>query len=93
MERNVEVGRRIRAARVLSGKEVRELASEIGVSKRTMWSLERGERLPDLLEAERIANATGQTIEFLLGGTSVGDNQEGPTLPLLPGAVNPDQEA
>lgn len=80
----VSLARRLKAARILSGKDVPELAAEIGVSKRTYWRMERGDRLPDALELERVAAATGQPIDFFFGTS--GDD-ETPTLPLLPGAV------
>lgn len=66
----VTLARRLRAARALSGKEVADLAPEVGVSKRTYWRLENGDREPTALELERIAKATGQSIGFFLGATS-----------------------
>jgi transcriptional regulator with XRE-family HTH domain len=88
----VTLARRVRAARALSGKEVAELAAEVGVSKRTYWRLEKGDREPTALELERIAEATGQSLDFFFGASSLSP-AEAPNLPLLPGAVNPDQEA
>jgi transcriptional regulator with XRE-family HTH domain len=66
---------------------VAELAREVGVSKRTYWRLEAGERVPDVLELERIASATGQPVEFFLGASSDERRRTLPSpLPLVKGA-------
>lgn len=80
-----QLARRLKAARVLSGKSAREVADEAGISKRKMWRFESGDQVPDALELDAIATATGQSVEYLLGRTSSEGN--GPrTLPSpLPG--------
>lgn len=87
----VSLARRIRAARALSGKDVSELAHRVGISKRTWWRLEAGDREPTALELERIAEATSQPIAFFFGASL--DNSEAPNLSPLPAEVKPDEGA
>lgn len=78
----VELARRIKAARALTGKKVRELAGELGWSQDKLYKVERGDQVPDALELAAIADATGQPVGFLLGQTSSLGVQERGTLPL-----------
>lgn len=66
MDLQAELGRRVRAARALSGKKVREVAAELGWSDEKLYRLERGAQVPDALELAAIAGATGQPIDFFL---------------------------
>ncbi len=45
------------------GISQRELARRIGVGKTTISEIERGDRLPNVLTAIRIARALGTTVE------------------------------
>lgn len=62
------LARRLKAARALSGKKVRELADELDWSSEKVYRLERGDQLPDALELAAMAAATNQSVDFLLGG-------------------------
>ena len=82
----VSLARRIRAARALSGKEVAELAPAAGLSKRTWWRLEHGDREPVVSELGRIAEATGQRLSFFFGASFEDEGE--PVLPPRLGEVN-----
>jgi len=69
--RAVRLARTLRAARALSGKEVREIALDVGLSERAYYRLESGGRLPNALELEDIARATGQAIGFFFPPASL----------------------
>lgn len=49
------------------GISQRELARRIGVGKTTISEIERGERLPNVLTAIRIARALETTVEEIWG--------------------------
>ena len=74
-----DLGRRLRAARYLSGKKVEELAREAGWSKEKVYRLEQGRQVPDALELKAIAELTGQSLEFFFGSSP--DPENGPILP------------
>lgn len=71
--RVVRLARRVRAARALSGKEVREIAPDVGLSERAYYRLEAAERDCSALELEDIARETGQPIEFFFPSLAAGD--------------------
>lgn len=88
------LARRLKAARALSGKKVRELADELGWSDEKLYRLERGDQVPDALELAAIAAATGQPVVFLLGqASSSGDGGERTLPPPLPAVKRGDGEA
>lgn len=66
--RTISLGRRIKAARTLSGLEQIELAELIGIGRASIGSWERGETQPNATQFVRIARATGMTIEWLAEG-------------------------
>ena len=68
----VDLGRRLRAARTLSGKKVPELARELGWSADKIYRLETGKQEPHALDLAAFARATRQELEFFLGTTSDG---------------------
>lgn len=49
------------------GISQRELARRIGVGKKTISEIERGDRLPNVLTAIRIARALETTVEEIWG--------------------------
>jgi transcriptional regulator with XRE-family HTH domain len=65
----IDLARRLRAARTLSGKKVSELAQDLGWSNQKIYRFEQGRQVPDVLELTEIAEATGQAVDFFLGGT------------------------
>jgi transcriptional regulator with XRE-family HTH domain len=82
LDLTLALARRLKAARALSGKKVRELADELGWSQEKLYRFERGEQEPRALELAAIAGATGASAEFLLGVTSfeeAGTVSSGPT--------------
>ncbi len=64
----VDLGRRVRAARTLSGKKVPELAHDLGWRTERVYRTEQGKSFPDAFELARIAEATGQPIDFFYEG-------------------------
>lgn len=87
LDLSTDLARRIKAARNLSGKKVRELADEFGWSSEKVYRLERGDQVPDALELVAIATATGQPLDFFLPTTSQAGN--GAVLTREPGSDNP----
>ena len=81
MDLSVVLARRLKAARALSGKKVRELANELGWSDEKLYRFERGQSIPDALDLAAIASATGQSMEFLFLGITSAEPQEQGTLP------------
>jgi len=71
-QRDLAVGlaRRVRGARHLSGKKAPEFARECGWSVEKLYKIEQGRQVPDALELDLIARATGQPVEFFYGTTS-----------------------
>jgi transcriptional regulator with XRE-family HTH domain len=63
----VDLARRLRAARTLSGKKAPELAHDLGWSTQKIYRFEQGRQVPDVLELREIAEATGQNVDFFLG--------------------------
>jgi transcriptional regulator with XRE-family HTH domain len=74
------LARRLKAARALSGKKVRDLAGELGWSDEKLYRLERGTQIPDALELSEIAAATNQPLDFFLGDASSAAEREGAVL-------------
>lgn len=59
---------RLKEKRVEAGLTQVELAKKVGVTSRTIQNYEMGERTPSNLGiAERLADAMGTTVEYLLG--------------------------
>lgn len=93
-----DLARRLRAARVLSGKKVPELAKELrGIAgEQASWSpekvykLEQGRQIPDALELADFARATGQSLDFFYGTTSPAATDERGTLSRSTGEVKED---
>jgi transcriptional regulator with XRE-family HTH domain len=75
-----DLARRLKAARALSGKKVRDVASELGWSDEKLYRFERADQIPDALELAEIAQATGQPIDFFFGGETSRPQDEGPVL-------------
>lgn len=75
-----DLARRLKAARALSGKKVRDVALELGYSDEKLYRFERGEQIPDALELAEIAHATGQPIHFFFGGETSLPQGEGAVL-------------
>lgn len=61
--REVGTGRRIRTARVAAGLRPTQMASALGISRRTYDRLEDGSRHPRAGELAKIAELTGQDVE------------------------------
>jgi transcriptional regulator with XRE-family HTH domain len=57
-----------RALRLASGVQLRELAEEVGVSRRSLWLWETGQRKPRGANLERYAEALGVIASELGGG-------------------------
>lgn len=72
----MELSRRLKAARALSGKKARELADEVGISKQKLYRLERGDQIPDVLELAAIAAATGQQVDYFIQGSSSSSEEQ-----------------
>lgn len=72
-----DLARRLKAARALSGKKVREVAREIGWSEEKLYRFERGEQVPDAIELAAIAGATAQPIGFFYGGETSQPRDQG----------------
>ncbi len=85
---SVDLARRVRAARVLSGKKAPELARACGWSVEKLYKIEQGRQVPDALELVSLAVETGQSVEFFYGISSPSD----PTLPDQPVAVKEGNE-
>jgi transcriptional regulator with XRE-family HTH domain len=60
----VDLGRRIRAARALSGLLAPELAQRLGVHPDTLRKYERGLRIPSADQLEALAAASNVPLEF-----------------------------
>jgi transcriptional regulator with XRE-family HTH domain len=88
-----DLARRLKAARVLSGKKVGEIASELDWSTQKLYRLESGSQVPDALELAAFAAATGQSVGFLLGEAPSALPHEQLTLPgPLPGVNRADED-
>lgn len=70
MDLPTELARRLKAARALSGKKVRDLARELGWSDEKVYRLESGKQIPDALELSAIAAATNQSVDYFFGKTT-----------------------
>jgi XRE family transcriptional regulator, fatty acid utilization regulator len=62
----LEVGRRIRAARIARGLTVNELAERVGMGQGQCSRTERGDYLPSLFTAARFARALGVPLSELV---------------------------
>lgn len=60
----IELSERIRKARVLAKLSVKELSGITGISYATLSRIERGERIINAIELQKIAHATGKPITF-----------------------------
>ena len=80
------LARRLKAARALSGKKVRELADELGWADEKLYRLERGVQVPDALELAAIAARTGVAFDFFFGTASPGNGAS--ILSPVPARVN-----
>lgn len=88
LDLSIDLARRIKAARALSGKKVHELALELGWSDEKLYRLERGVQVPDAFELAAIAATTEQSVDFLLGLAPSAEPQSRRSLPLPLPAVN-----
>jgi transcriptional regulator with XRE-family HTH domain len=86
-----DLARRINAAQALSGKRTEELATELGWHISKLWRVKRGDQVPDAIELNQVAAATGVPLDFFFGAASEG--VEVPNLSPLPGAVKEDNSA
>lgn len=66
----MKLGTELAARRVAAGLSQSELARRIGTSQAAISKIESGRVIPGLLVIERIARATGTTIELKLGEPS-----------------------
>lgn len=67
-EHRERVGRQIRRARITSGLSHDKLGSLVGTSRQHLIKLEKGQHLPSDQMLDRIAEATGKTVEFFTDG-------------------------
>jgi hypothetical protein len=73
LESRAEVTRRLKAARILADLEVTAIAEKLGWKTDKVYRHERGQ-IPDAVEIAAWANATGVSVEWLLGdGHSKGE--------------------
>lgn len=70
------LAQRIVWARKRKGISQERLAGLIGTSRRHMIRIEKGQHVPGPEFRRRIAEATGQEIEFFLDGTPDSDDEE-----------------
>lgn len=63
----VQMNEKLKDLRDYHGISQRELARRIGVGKTTISEIERGDRLPNVLTAIRIARALKTTVEEIWG--------------------------
>ena len=61
----IEVGRRVRAARCYAGIEQEDLAQLLGMSRNTLYKVERGKRAAKPGELREIAHQCGLPVWFL----------------------------
>jgi transcriptional regulator with XRE-family HTH domain len=67
----IDIGRRIRAARALADLSASDVGDRIGLSKDTMRKYEGGHRVPKADVIERVAQACGLPVEFFYVDLSV----------------------
>lgn len=83
-----ELGRRVRAARALTGKKQADLADDLGWHPDKIGRIEGGKQVPDALELVALAEATGVAITFFFGaspGLEDGARTLPPPLPVVKG--------
>lgn len=59
----MDIGAKLKDARVTAGLTQQELAKIIGESQQNVDKFEHGQRIPNLATAARIAAATGATLD------------------------------
>lgn len=77
-------GERIREARKSLGLSQKTLASRLGTTRRRVIAWEGGQNVPSALYLQRIATATGRSIEFLMGEVTLDpvEDEEAARMPL-----------
>jgi transcriptional regulator with XRE-family HTH domain len=66
-----DLASRIRAAQELSGKKTKALARELGWDISKLRRVKRGDQVPDAIELNLIAAATGRPLDFFFGASSL----------------------
>lgn len=59
-------GKALRSARARGGMTQAEAAAAAGMGSTTLWRLERGERLPDVEQLSRLADAYRVTLTWIV---------------------------
>ena len=63
-----QLGEKIRAARAAKGWKQKHLAAQVDVEPITVSRWERGATTPDLDVINRVAEATGKSVSYFVGG-------------------------
>lgn len=72
---NKEIGERIRRSREKKGLLQAEVAARVGIKPPSLSQIETGQVMPRAKTLERIADAVGESVSFLLAGRLIGKKQ------------------
>lgn len=71
MAKLVELATKIKRARAIAGLSQKELAVRLNLSDKTISAYEQGRAIPPVPTLEKIANITGQNMNFFINNSHV----------------------